>query len=239
MARKFAPDRWIFLETSSAAAFAMAGGLLAHAGFAILRGANAQAPSRKPDHIIRIAPLAHEIAPGRFVKTTACNGLVPGPPLRLQEGKPVTIHVNNESGYPNLIHWRGLRLPSNQDGATEEGSPIVEPAQSLIYAFTPKPSGTRWRHSHAMTMEDLSESTYSGEFGFLIIDPAAGDSGRHDREVLLASHIWVGEWVCLQFIMTRPPPEAAAAPDETIHLKFENIAGGRGGYNRWTINGAS
>jgi FtsP/CotA-like multicopper oxidase with cupredoxin domain len=31
----------------------------------------------------------------------------------------------------------------------------------------------------------------------------------------------------------------AAAPDETIPLKFEKIPGGRGGYNRWTINGKS
>lgn len=31
----------------------------------------------------------------------------------------------------------------------------------------------------------------------------------------------------------------AAAPDETIGLKFEKIPGGRGGYNRWTINGKS
>jgi FtsP/CotA-like multicopper oxidase with cupredoxin domain len=31
----------------------------------------------------------------------------------------------------------------------------------------------------------------------------------------------------------------AAAPDETINLKFEKIPGGRGGYNRWTINGKS
>jgi FtsP/CotA-like multicopper oxidase with cupredoxin domain len=28
-----------------------------------------------------------------------------------------------------------------------------------------------------------------------------------------------------------------ASPDETINLKFEKIAGGRGNYNRWTING--
>lgn len=30
-----------------------------------------------------------------------------------------------------------------------------------------------------------------------------------------------------------------AEPDETFHLKFEKIPGGRGGYNRWTINGKS
>jgi FtsP/CotA-like multicopper oxidase with cupredoxin domain len=32
---------------------------------------------------------------------------------------------------------------------------------------------------------------------------------------------------------------AAAAPDETINLKFQKVPGGRGGYNRWTINGKS
>ena len=31
----------------------------------------------------------------------------------------------------------------------------------------------------------------------------------------------------------------APAPDETIQLKFEKVPGGRGGYNRWTINGKS
>jgi FtsP/CotA-like multicopper oxidase with cupredoxin domain len=34
-------------------------------------------------------------------------------------------------------------------------------------------------------------------------------------------------------------PGSAAAPDESINLKFEKIPGGRGGYNRWTINGKS
>jgi FtsP/CotA-like multicopper oxidase with cupredoxin domain len=34
-------------------------------------------------------------------------------------------------------------------------------------------------------------------------------------------------------------PGTAAAPDETLNLKFEKVPGGRGGYNRWTINGKS
>jgi len=33
--------------------------------------------------------------------------------------------------------------------------------------------------------------------------------------------------------------QSAAQPDETISLKFEKVPGGRGGYNRWTINGKS
>ena len=58
-----------------------------------------------------------------------------------------------------------------------------------------------------MAMTDLNKSTYAGEFGFLIIDPAAGDPGSYDREVLLASHTWEGEWVSMQDMKKGPPPD--------------------------------
>lgn len=174
---------------------------------AVAPAVNAQAPRPPADHTIRIAPVSHELASGRIVKTTAYNGSVPGPALRLREGRPVTIDVVNESGYPNLIHWHGLFVPAEQDGATEEGSPIIQPGQSLTYAFTPRPTGTRWYHSHAMAMTDLTRSTYSGEFGFLVVEPAAGDTGRYDREVLLAAHHWEGHWVSMQDMRKGPPPD--------------------------------
>jgi FtsP/CotA-like multicopper oxidase with cupredoxin domain len=44
----------------------------------------------------------------------------------------VNIKVTNDAGYPNLIHWHGLYLPALQDGATEEGSPIIPVGESLI-----------------------------------------------------------------------------------------------------------
>lgn len=185
--------------------FVQAGGLLLPAALQVGSPVNAQL--RTADHTIRIAPVELEIAPGRIVKTTAYNGTVPGPTLRLQEGKPVAINVINDSGYPNLVHWHGLFLPSEQDGAVEEGSPIILPGQSLTYSFTPRPLGTRWYHSHAMAMTDLTKSTYSGEFGFLIVEPASPDAGRFDREVLLAAHHWEGHWVSMQDMRKGPPPD--------------------------------
>jgi FtsP/CotA-like multicopper oxidase with cupredoxin domain len=175
---------------------------------AAARPADAQSSGARPaDHTIRIAPVSLEVAPGKVIKTTGYNGAVPGPVLRLQEGKPVAIHVVNESGYPNLIHWHGLFIPSDQDGAVEQGSPIIPAGGSLLYAFTPRPRGTRWYHSHAMAMTDLNRSTYTGEFGFLIVEPAAGEPGRYDREVLLAAHHWDGHWVSMQDIHKGPPPD--------------------------------
>jgi len=99
--------------------------------------------SAPADHAIRIAPTSLEIAPGKIIRTTAYNGAVPGPVLRLKEGRPVKIEVTNDSGYANLIHWHGLMIPSLQDGATEEASPIIDPGKSLTCSFVPKPSGTR------------------------------------------------------------------------------------------------
>jgi len=181
------------------------------AGLALRAGgrpAQAQTASSQPaDHTIRIAPVSLEIAPGKIIKTTGYNGTVPGPLLRLREGKPVAINVINNSGYPNLIHWHGLFIPAVQDGATEEGSPPIPPGESLLYSFAPKPTGTRWYHSHAMAMTDLNRSTYTGEFGFLIIEPVAGDPGRYDREIMLAAHHWEGSWVSMQDIHKGPPPD--------------------------------
>jgi FtsP/CotA-like multicopper oxidase with cupredoxin domain len=58
-----------------------------------------------------------------------------------------------------------------------------------------------------MAMTDLTRSTYSGEFGFLIIEPAAGEPGRYDREVLLAARRWEGSWVSMQDMRKGPPPD--------------------------------
>jgi FtsP/CotA-like multicopper oxidase with cupredoxin domain len=138
-------------------------GVVSLLGMSSVSPVRAQDQSSAPaDYSIRIAPTSLEIAPGKIIRTTAYNGTVPGPVLRLKEGQPVKINVTNDSGYANLIHWHGLMIPSLQDGATEEGSPIIDPGKSLTYSYVPKPTGTRWYHSHAMAMTDLSKCL-SGE----------------------------------------------------------------------------
>jgi FtsP/CotA-like multicopper oxidase with cupredoxin domain len=50
-------------------------------------------------------------------RATAVNGSVPGPTLRLREGDTVTINVTNRLSEDTSIHWHGVRLPANMDGA--------------------------------------------------------------------------------------------------------------------------
>src|SRR5580658_9490554 len=78
-----------------------------------------------PDHTLRIAPHRLELAPGKVIETFAYNGTVPGPVLRLREGRQVSIDIRNDTDIDDIIHWHGLYVPSLADGAMEEGSPMV------------------------------------------------------------------------------------------------------------------
>jgi len=155
------------------------------------------APGAKADYSLRIQPTTLEIAPGVNIQTLAYNGEVPGPVLRLKEGVPVMIDVTNHGASPDLTHWHGLAIDSINDGAMEEGSPMIAAGGTQRYRFTPRPSGTRWYHTHAGAFENLSAGTYSGQFGFLLVDgpgqPAS--SGHFDQEINLAIHHWEPSFV--------------------------------------------
>jgi FtsP/CotA-like multicopper oxidase with cupredoxin domain len=150
----------------------------------------ASAPNdARADHTLRIAPLALEVAPNRFVSTVAYNGTSPGPVLRVREGKSVSVDVINESDAAELVHWHGLLLPPDIDGAEEEGTPPIAPGARRRYQFTPRPAGTRWYHSHAMAMGDLHRGSYTGQYGFLVVE-SGSDPGHYDQEVFLALRDW-------------------------------------------------
>ncbi len=178
--------------------FLRAGGMALGAGFAgaalplVERRVAAAGPTpaqSKPDYTLKIEPCSVELAPGVVVKTTAYNGQVPGPLLRLREGVPVTIDVTNASANPDIVHWHGLGIDSLNDGAMEEGSPMIAPGGLLRYIYTPRPTGTRWYHTHAGAEGDLSRSTYTGQFGFLLVEGKA-EPGAYDQEIFLAIHHW-------------------------------------------------
>jgi len=181
----------------------LAGAGAAGLSFARTFPADAQTASQI-DYTIHIAPVSVELAPDKVIKTYGYNGMVPGPILRLKEDRQVNIKIINDTDIDDIIHWHGLFVPSEVDGAMEEGSPMV-PAHgcSKVYTFTPKPTGTRW---YNVAGTDLTRSTYAGLYGFLIVEPAS-DPGRYDQEVLLAAHHWEGRWVSMQDMRKGPPPD--------------------------------
>jgi FtsP/CotA-like multicopper oxidase with cupredoxin domain len=142
-----------------------------------------------PDITLRIAPVTVELAGNRVISTIGYNGMSPGPVLKMKEGVPVTVEVINDTDVPEQVHWHGLLIGSDVDGADEEGTPPVPPHGRQRYHFTPTPAGTRWYHTHTMAMTDLHRGSYTGQFGFVVIEPK-NNPGNYDQEVFLALRDW-------------------------------------------------
>lgn len=185
-------NRRTFLASSATCA----GALLADRSLRALSPLQATptTPASKADHTLRIEPCTLDIGPGISVKTIAFNGQVPGPLLRLREGVPVNIDVTNASTDPDITHWHGLAIDVMNDGAMEEGSPMIPVGATHRYAFAPKPAGTRWYHTHAAAYDNLAIGTYSGQFGFLLVE-GSEQPAKYDQEINLAIHHWEPSFV--------------------------------------------
>ena len=138
---------------------------------------------------LRISEIALDLGPRKSVRTLAYNGQVPGPLLRVAAGKQITVEVTNETKDHEMVHWHGFHIPSDVDGAHQEGTPHVPARGNRSYTFTPNPPGTRWYHSHNMSSRNLKIGTYSGQFGMILVEPA-GDPGRYDLDVPILLHEW-------------------------------------------------
>ena len=165
---------------------------------------------------LEIAPVTVELAPNRIISTTGYNGISPGPLLRMKEGVPVTLNVVNKTDVPELVHCHGLLIPADMDGSEEEGTPFVPPHGARSYKFTPKPAGTRWYHTHAMSMDDLHRGTYTGQFGFLVIE-GGSNPGAFDQEHYLALRDWE-PYFTTQYMDTDDMDPAGPMPEKPAVL---------------------
>ena len=104
----------------------------------------------------------------------AYDNSVPGPTLRLRQGEPVRIIVDNRLGEDTTVHCHGIRLPNAMDGVPGLTQPPIKPGESFTYEFTPPDAGTFWYHPHADSLRQIGR----GLAGALIVEerePVAAD----------------------------------------------------------------
>src|ERR1700683_1422200 len=177
MSSKLIIPRRDFLKFSGAALLAPGAG--------IFSPSHAQSPTAlAADYTLRIAPGSVELAPGRVISTTLYNGQFPGPLLKFTEGKRVIVDIYNDTDIPEVAHWHGQMIPSDVDGAIEEGTPVIPPHGMRRISFTPKPAGFRFLHTHVIAGSDLTKGAYSAQAAPVYIEPKA-NVGAYDREVFL------------------------------------------------------
>ena len=196
------------------------------------------------DHTLTIAVKPVELAPDRIVSVTTYNGQFPGPLLRLKEGQPVTVEIHNETDIPEQLHWHGQVVPIDVDGSAEEGTPFIPPHGSRRIAFTPKPAGYRFYHTHVRAGADLATGQYSGLVGPVYIEPKS-NPGNYDREVFLTLKEFEptlsrGGDMAMDFLS--PAAEVPALKEKGESSMKASLAKGNPhgyevGYRSFTING--
>jgi FtsP/CotA-like multicopper oxidase with cupredoxin domain len=153
-----------FLQASSS--FLLAAGLPS----SLLRAAGSN------EHRIVAAPAHARLAgPDRpDTDVWAYDGTVPGPLVRLRQGEPARLVVENRLAQETTVHWHGVRLPNAMDGVPGLTQPPIRSGDSFVYEFTPPDAGTFWYHPHANSLEQLGR----GLAGAVIVeerDPVAVD----------------------------------------------------------------
>jgi FtsP/CotA-like multicopper oxidase with cupredoxin domain len=236
MSSKILLPRRNFLRTSSIAALA--------AGFEPWSSVLAQSVSpaeTKADYTLRIAAGLVELSPDHIVSTTLYNGQFPGPLLRFKEGQRVTVDIHNDTDTPELVHWHGQMIPSDVDGASEEGTPFVPAHGMRRVEFVPKPSGFRFYHTHVRAGGDLNRGTYTGQAGAVYIEPK-DNPGAYDREVFLVMKEFEptlsrGGDMAMDFLAGEPIPELQQIGKRADEDAKEKTKGFEVGYERFAING--
>jgi FtsP/CotA-like multicopper oxidase with cupredoxin domain len=201
----------------------------------------AQEKQGKADYTLRIATGLAELAPDHIVSTTLYNGQFPGPLLRFKEGQRTVVDVYNDTDTPELVHWHGQMIPSDVDGAAEEGTPFIPPHGMRRISFVPKPAGFRFYHTHVVAGGDLSRGTYTGQVGPVYIEPK-NEGGAYDREVFLVLKEFEpsfsrGGDMAMDFLAGEPVKELQAIGKKADEDAKEKTKGYEVGYDLFSING--
>ena len=172
-------DRRDFLKLGGLSALAAGTPALARAALPSF-----QESGEAPAYTLRMGTGLVEVAKDHILSTTTYNGQFPGPLLRFKEGRRVVVEIQNDTSRPEQLHWHGQGLPSEVDGAEEEGTPFIPPQGSRRISFVPGPAGFHFYHSHTRAGADLAGGQYGGLVGPVYIEPKH-EPGDYDREVFL------------------------------------------------------
>jgi FtsP/CotA-like multicopper oxidase with cupredoxin domain len=90
------------------------------------------------------------------------RGTVPGPLLKAKVGDQVIVHFKSElPQVETTVHWHGLRLPAQFDGAPSFELPAVRAGGEFEYRFVARDAASFWYHPHVRAHEQIERGLYA------------------------------------------------------------------------------
>lgn len=118
-----------------------------------------------------------------------------GPTIHASRGDRLLIDLDNHLPEQTSVHWHGMRIRNDMDGAPPDTQAPIEPGASFRYDFIAPDHGTYWYHSHSGMQADR------GLFGAIVIEDPDDVSGADIDHVLV-----IDDWL----------DGIAATPDEVL-----------------------
>ncbi len=116
------------------------------------------------------------------------GGRIPGPEIRVRQGEPIRITVENRLSEETTVHWHGVRVPNAMDGVPHLTQKPIAPGETFVYEFECPDAGTFWYHPHQRSFAQVGRGLY----GALIVEEP--EPITFDRDVT-----WVlGDWRLLK-----------------------------------------
>ena len=122
-----------------------------------------------------------EVAPGAIYDAIGYNGTVPGPPIEVDAGDHVVIHLRNDDVAPHSIHTHVVRFGNDSDGVTKG---VAAPGETVTVEWDAVFAGSFPYHDHAG--DDESAGLKAGLYGALIVHAPDVPVAAHENVVLLA-----------------------------------------------------
>jgi FtsP/CotA-like multicopper oxidase with cupredoxin domain len=129
---------------------------------------------------------------GPIVNTLAYGNTIPGPLIRANIGDELVVTVSNRLDRPTSLHWHGITLRNDMDGAAP-ATPNIDAGQDFTYRFSAPDSGTYWGHPHVGLEEDMGlylpviiddphESSYDAEW-IVVMDDWTDGVGKSPQQL--------------------------------------------------------
>ncbi|BBU22456.1 multicopper oxidase family protein [Mycobacterium xenopi] len=119
---------------------------------------------------------------GVSVQTLAYGNTIPGRLIRANVGDELALTVTNRLNRPTSVHWHGIALRNDMDGA-EPATANIKAGQQFTYRFSVPHSGTYWAHPHVGLDAD-----YGLYLPVIVDDPT--EPGGYDAEWIVMLDDW-------------------------------------------------